>query len=778
MDKNRPRGREKNFLGGSSNVSKKGSGLGTGPVGNYSSGGGRRTGPRAGGISFGTIAIILIFLLIRFCGSGGSGSSGLTDVLDSFTGGDSGFIESVSSGASNFVADNFSGKPDMTVASGSRAKRTVIKGNNNDIVTIMVYMCGTDLESRSAMATKDINEMLKADLNDNINLLIYTGGCKKWNNNIISSSKNQIYQIKDKKFVCLEDNMGSDSMVKPETLTSFINYCKKNFPANRNELIFWDHGSGSISGYGYDEKNPLAGSMTLDGIYSALQSANVTFDFIGFDACLMATLENGLILEKFADYMVASEETEPGIGWYYSNWLTKFAQNPGMDTLTLGKYIADDFTSACNRECNGQKTTLSVVDLAELVNTVPSRLTKFARSTANIIQNSDYKKVSKARKGTREFAQSSKIDQIDIIHFCENLNTTEASDLAAAIRGAVKYNRTSASITNANGLSIYFPYQKTNKVNNATRVYNKIGMDDAYTRCIQEFASTEVAGQVSAGGNTSPFPSLSDTLSSLGGNSSGGSSDLLSGLLDGILSGGSSNSTGLDTSILNMFLGGRSNKKTIDYVADNYFNADNLVWQVKNGKKVIDFDESQWDLIDDIEINMFLDDGEGYIDLGLDNPLEFDDDGALVGDTSGTWLSINGQVVPYYHIDTTEYSDDEYSITGYVPCFYNSVRAELLLTFDSDNPKGYISGVRYVYEDDKDIVAKNVVEVKPGDVIEPICDYYSYDGTYQDSYMLDARIVLKENNVIGDKKVTGGKLKVTYRFSDIYNQKYWTEVLK
>ncbi|MCR5235609.1 MAG: hypothetical protein K6E34_00220 [Lachnospiraceae bacterium] len=36
------------------------------------------------------------------------------------------------------------------------------------------------------------------------------------------------------------------------------------------------------------------------------------FDFIGFDACLMATVETAYMLSPYADYMIASEEFEPG----------------------------------------------------------------------------------------------------------------------------------------------------------------------------------------------------------------------------------------------------------------------------------------------------------------------------------------------------------------------------------------------------------------------------------------------------------------------------------
>ncbi len=143
-------------------------------------------------------------------------------------------------------------------------------------------------------------------------------------------------------------------MVKPETLASFIRFCGKNFPANRYGLIMWDHGGGSISGYGYDEKNKMAGSMTLTGIKEALAGGGVTFDFVGFDACLMATLENALMLDDYADYLIASEETEPGVGWYYTDWLTKLSQNTSMPTTEIGKNIIDDFVAACAKQCPGQ----------------------------------------------------------------------------------------------------------------------------------------------------------------------------------------------------------------------------------------------------------------------------------------------------------------------------------------------------------------------------------------------------------------------------------------
>ncbi|MCR5800392.1 MAG: peptidase C11 [Lachnospiraceae bacterium] len=793
MDKNRPTSREKHVTGGGGNVQKRGSGLGTGPVGNVQShsnsgsgghtqlsggGSGRRAGTRAGGMGLGGVALLIIFFLVKSFLGGGGGSTTSSDIYDMT--GTSTVNESYTTGSS--ASQNTAA--DMTVAAGAREKRTKIIGGGADKITIMVYMCGTDLESRSGMATNDLNEMLQASMSDNINLIVYTGGCKAWKNNVVNSGVNQIYRIQNGKFVCLEDNMGNKPMVDPATLTEFINYCKKNYPADRNDLIFWDHGGGSLSGYGYDEKNASMGSMTLDGIDTALSNAGMTFDFIGFDACLMATVENGLMLDKYADYMIASEETEPGVGWYYTNWLTKLSQNTSMPTVEIGKNIVDDFIDVCNQKCRGQKTTLSVVDLAELSATVPDELTAFAKSTGDIIKNKDYKTVSNARSKTREFAQSSKIDQIDLVHFCNNLGTDEAKELSEAVLGAVKYNRTASNMTDSNGLSIYFPYKKTSKVRNALSIFNRIGMNSEYSKCIQEFSAVEVTGQAAAGGSSDMSNPLGSLLGSGVGSGStsgatGADSDAISSLLGSLMGGGSSSSSmGFDSSVLDLFMGrDMSDQDTADYVADNYFDPNNLTWKNDGGSRKIDLSEDQWDLVQDIELNVFYDDGEGYVDLGMDNVFEFDDNGALIGDYDNTWLAIDGQVVPYYHTSTVDYTDG-YSISGYVPCFLNGTRAELILIFDTDNPSGIIAGARYVYtESETDTIAKNMTEVKAGDKLDFICDYYTYDGEYSDSYMLGEQMTLSADPEISNVDVGSGATRVTYRFTDIYNQYYWTPVL-
>ena len=738
-----------------------------------------------------------------------TGSGGLSNLLSSFLGSsgssvyDTGYFSSLvggltgsgnsgsgsSSGSSGSVSQYFTSSGgnnstslDESVSKKARDKFTKIRGNNKDTVTIMVYMCGADLESQQGMATSDLKEMASAKFEDNVNLLVYTGGAKKWRNNVVSASRNQIYQIKDGAFYCLKDDMGSGSMTSPDTLTTFLKFGKENFPADRMCLIFWDHGGGSVSGYGYDERYGKGQTMTLAGINQALKNADIKFDFIGFDTCLMATVENGIMLSQYADYMVASEETEPGVGWYYTNWLTQLGKNTSTPTVRIGKTIADDFVDVCSQKCRGQATTLSVVDLAELQATVPQELKEFSIETNGLIQNKEYKKVSKARSSSREFAQQSRIDQIDLIHFAKNLGTAEGKDLAGALEGAIKYNRTGGGISNAYGLSIYFPYKRTNKVKQMVSTYQAIGMDEEYTRCIQEFASLEVSGQVSAGTPISSYSSqnmtpagLLESLTGQGGGyttsySSGGLNDLLGSLYGGGSSGGSTGS------ILDLFMG-RSMKaeSAAEYILENHFDANTLVW--RNGRMSLSRD--QWSLVDSLALNVFLDDGNGYIDLGMDNVYELDGND-LLETYDGTWLSIDGEPVAYYYLDTVE-EGDNYVISGYVPAILNGERVKLMLNFDSERPFGYIAGARKVYpEAETEQQSKELIAIGKGDRLQFICDYYNYDGKYTDSYKLGHEITLGDTVKIANKKIEGDKsnCKATYCFTDIYQNRYWTPVIE
>ncbi|MBO5621332.1 MAG: peptidase C11, partial [Butyrivibrio sp.] len=94
----------------------------------------------------------------------------------------------------------------------------------------------------------------------------------------------------------------------------------------------------------------------------------------------------------------------------------------------------------------------------------------------------------------------------------------------------------------------------------------------------------------------------------------------------------------------------------------------------------------------------------------------------------------------------------------------------------------YVAGATFDYVDkETETIAKNLTEIVPGDKIDFVCDYYTYDRQFKDSYYLgETMTVTKDMSemVIQNLPVGDGPELVTYRFTDIYGQNYWTDALE
>ena len=701
----------------------------------------------------------------------------VSDMLGSLlgSGATSGQISPVSATEAVYSAH----EPDTSVSSAAREKYVDVAVAKT--VTVMVYMCGTDLESEGGMATSDIEEMANATLSDSVRVILETGGTSRWQNELIKSNTNQRFRIHQGGLETLDKNLGKQSMVEPETLASFIQFCKSEYPADRYILVLWDHGGGSLTGYGYDEIFP-GDSMSLDEINAALKSGGVQFDAIGFDACLMATLETALVTEQYADYLIASEAVEPGTGWYYTNWLSSLSADPAIPTLDLGKEIIDDYIKTSRTS----QTTLSMMDLAELNGTVPAAFTAFASSTSDLISNNEFTKVADARSGSKDFSTSSKINQIDLIHFAQNLATPEATALADALTGCVKYNRNSTNISHANGVSIYFPYQSLSKVSAAVKTYDAIGLDESYSKCIKSFASVAAGGQVASGSSENPLGTLlGDNTGSLLGTLLGGttssedtaaaSSDTVSQLIDLFLSNrsvvtGDKDSSWVDETLV---------RGSIDTYQANNAGFANLMLTYKGDTPTLVLTEDQWSKVVTLEQNVYVDDGTGYIDLGLDNVADYDADNDLLMTYDGTWMSLNGQVVAYYLVSEDQVGED-YTILGRVPALLNGTRVNIILEFTSANPYGTVLGAQTDYQAATTVtIRKGLVEIKAGDKIDFLCDYYNYDGTFSDSYYLGEQMTATGEWTVGNAPLGDGvNWQMSYRLTDVYGGQYWTPTVK
>ena len=160
----------------------------------------------------------------------------------------------------------------------------------------------------------------------------------------------------------------------------------------------------------------------------------------------------------------------------------------------------------------------------------------------------------------------------------------------------------------------------------------------------------------------------------------------------------------------------------------------------------------------------------------------------MLPDYDGTWIALNGQPVTYYHDETLEMGGGAYQITGHVPVMLNNRRADLILTFDNENEKGVVSGARYTYKDSTtETQAKAETELKSGDKIRFLYDFYSYKGKLTKDaamgstlYVTDPASIDISNVEVSNSNIGSGKSdnsKVTYKITDLFDEEYWTEEL-
>ena len=218
--------------------------------------------------------------------------------------------------------------------------------------TIMLYVCGADLESGSGLATSDISEILSvSNQPDDVNIIIQTGGAHSWS----------YKYVEDQKLV-LDESIADASMGSSNTFKEFIKWGLTEYPANKTGVDMWNHG-GAMGGVCYDEKHgsdSLSNIEVNKGMADAFEELGRTekLEWIGYDACLMAVQDIAEFNSHYFNYMVSSEETETGYGWDYDGWVDDLYD--GKPTETVLKAICDSFLQSTGSYSD---QTLSVINL-------------------------------------------------------------------------------------------------------------------------------------------------------------------------------------------------------------------------------------------------------------------------------------------------------------------------------------------------------------------------------------------------------------------------------
>ena len=330
--------------------------------------------------------------------------------------------------------------------------------------------------------------------------------------------------------------LGEADMGDGQSLVDFVQWSVKNFPADKYALILSDHGMGWPGGWsdpshqGSDSSGAPLVSRLGNNIYlmeldealrKSREAAGIDkFEILGMDACLMAQLEAMAALQPHARYAVASEETEPSLGWAYASFLGDLVAKPEMDGAQLSQlivesYIADDqriadpaaradflqggsplgglFGTAPSSASEiiaqlEQNITISAIDLE----TLPA-LMNSTNNFAFTLQNEDQQLVAEARRYAQSytsiFGREVPPAYIDLGHFATLIanNTSDervkqaATQLVSDLERTVIAERHGSRKQGSKGLAIYFP--------NSTLYSSPLTGPQSYTVVADRFAS-------------------------------------------------------------------------------------------------------------------------------------------------------------------------------------------------------------------------------------------------------------------------------------------------
>jgi len=328
--------------------------------------------------------------------------------------------------------------------------------------TVMIFLNGDN--NLDNAGDNDVQEMEKVGSSDQVDIVVLqdhrNGGAER------------IYVKKNGQSE--KENLGETDMGDWNRALQFFTWGVENHPADHYFMAIWNHGAGwklkdkdnELKGVSYDDGSgnhittPQLGKLA-NGLYNLLGRK---VDIFGFDACLMQMLEVNYEMKKAVKYMLASEETEPGDGWPYDDFLAPLVANPDMTPADFAILHAKKYNESYAHGSQGSSTvTFSAINVEKLDSFIPV-LNDFAQS---MIDNGSLNSVFKnAISDSQAFYYADYKDLYDFAKIVKDkVSDFDIKDKANAVMTALKGNdpiilyggNTGGSMANGNGLSIWIP---------------------------------------------------------------------------------------------------------------------------------------------------------------------------------------------------------------------------------------------------------------------------------------------------------------------------------
>ena len=351
--------------------------------------------------------------------------------------------------------------------------------------TVLTYIAGDNNLSNAGL--EDISEMCEVGAGENTHVGVEIDTYGEFTGSIR-------YEISEKDWsgfahrIVLERLSEKDSG-DPVTLHNFLKWGYSRFKSDEYIVIIWNHGAGFRSpkrDIGYDD---FGSSLNMPEITWALSKVGINknnkISILGFDACLMNMLE---IVHHFKDHVeivVGSQQTEPGDGWPYDKVLKKVNSSVTLDELAaeiVNVYI-DDY-----KRIGIQNITQSAVKTSESELAI-KMLSDLGKKMSSKVEN--LKPILlEIRFSIQDFHMA---DYIDVIHLAEliiqKVDDNEIRSIAKNLKSAVskciiKNDSYGPTVSEANGLSIWFPGYQSIYINNRAK-YKALKFSQKHTGWIE-----------------------------------------------------------------------------------------------------------------------------------------------------------------------------------------------------------------------------------------------------------------------------------------------------
>ena len=370
--------------------------------------------------------------------------------------------------------------------------------------TIMVYMNGSDLEGDYGAATADLWEMMDAlkvmeqeGKSPSLHVVVEAGGSTRWELDEMDGVPYARFPLTGDGISSME-SMEIRNMGDADTLTDFINYGVRSYPANHYGLILWNHGGGPVGGYGSDSHFDGDG-LSLEEIREALGHsvmADSAFDFVAFDACLMGSAETAGCLDGYADYVIASPELEPQHGYDY-RWMTALGDSLPPD-MEWGEAVGRSMVEAYGA-CYASGTApvaMSLLDMKEY----PAFHEVFHQYVDGIpekLREELYGELGRDRMkmlafGSRQAGGSPElVDVLEFLNACQRVYPDENAfqTLKNRMRRLVAEQWAKGYPVNPSGLTIYLPSGSNPYLSEELETYDTTGFCSAYRRLTDGYAA-------------------------------------------------------------------------------------------------------------------------------------------------------------------------------------------------------------------------------------------------------------------------------------------------